>query len=164
MARLERGRAALDPPRQEVPLNARRVPFPVSLRTTPLLVAAILLAGCAPSGEGPGDEEKGSPAPVTGTAEAADGLPIVYESRGSGDVALVFIHGWSCNRAFWREQIGAFVETYRVVTLDLGGHGDSARDRTEWRTLDLAADVVAVADALALDRIVLRAYVDELFG
>lgn len=136
-------------------MTTRRVPFPASLWTVSLLVAAILMAGCAPTGEEPGDGETGPPAPATGTAEAADGLPIVYESRGSGDVALVFVHGWSCNRAFWREQVGAFAETHRVITLDLGGHGDSGRGRTEWRILDLAADVVAVADALALDRIVL---------
>jgi pimeloyl-ACP methyl ester carboxylesterase len=117
-------------------------------------LAWILLAGCQPPAETPPLEAMPA-GPVTGTVESADGVPIVYESRGAGDVALLFVHGWSCNREFWREQVDVFDDDYRVVTLDLGGHGASGTMRDPWRVRGLAADVVAVSDALALERIVL---------
>lgn len=98
-------------------------------------------------------------APRTGAetriVASRDGVPIAYDVRGAGDVALVFVHCWACNRAFWREQADAFAARYRVVTLDLAGHGMSGKDRPRWSILGLADDVIAVADALGLSRIVL---------
>ncbi|MEO0346379.1 MAG: alpha/beta hydrolase [Pseudomonadota bacterium] len=96
-----------------------------------------------------------TPAPPSGEARANDGAAIAWSRAGSGDTALVFIHGWSCNSAFWREQIDAFSADYTVVTLDLPGHGQSSGDREPWRVGDYGADVAAVADALELERIVL---------
>jgi pimeloyl-ACP methyl ester carboxylesterase len=86
---------------------------------------------------------------------AADGTPIVYEVRGEGDPALVFIHCWACNRSFWREQLDVFAEDHTIVALDLPGHGASGRDREEWTLAGYADDVVRVVDALDLDRVVL---------
>jgi pimeloyl-ACP methyl ester carboxylesterase len=42
-----------------------------------------------------------------------------------------------------------------VVTLDLGGHGESSADRPVWTVPGLGQDVVAVADALKLDQMIL---------
>jgi pimeloyl-ACP methyl ester carboxylesterase len=86
---------------------------------------------------------------------SSDGVRIVYDVRGSGDTALIFVHCWACNRLFWRDQADAFSAHYRVVTLDLAGHGESGKDRREWSVLGLAQDVVAVADDLKLRRIIL---------
>jgi pimeloyl-ACP methyl ester carboxylesterase len=90
----------------------------------------------------------------TRTVISEDGVRVVYDVRGTGDTALVFVHCWACNRHFWREQAQFFSLQYRVVTLDLAGHGDSGRDRSRWSILGLAKDVVAVADDLQLRRIV----------
>jgi pimeloyl-ACP methyl ester carboxylesterase len=116
------------------------------------LLAVALIAGCA--GE-PGDSGPPDGSPVTGIAEAPDGLPIHYEARGAGDTALVLVHCWACDRQFWREQLEPLAESYRVVSLDLGGHGESAGARQSWRVLDYGGDVKAVADALGLERIIL---------
>src|SRR5512143_4348551 len=67
--------------------------------------------------------------PERKTCKAADGVPIVYSVAGSGEPALVFIHGGFANRSFWDEQIKAFSPRRRVVALDLPGHGDSGADR-----------------------------------
>jgi pimeloyl-ACP methyl ester carboxylesterase len=96
-----------------------------------------------------------TPAPTSGTVAAPDGAPIAWWRSGGGDTALVFIHGWSCDREFWREQVPAFEDDYTVVTLDLPGHGASGGSRETWRVGDYGADVAAVAEALELDRIVL---------
>jgi pimeloyl-ACP methyl ester carboxylesterase len=56
---------------------------------------------------------------------------------------------------FWREQADEFSSAYRVVTLDLAGHGESGKNRRTWSVLGLAQDVVAVADDLHLSRMIL---------
>ena len=90
-----------------------------------------------------------------GTAYSADGQPIAFDVRGQGDTALVFIHCWSCDRTFWREQLDAVSPDYRVVTLDLAGHGDSGRHRETWTVEGLAADVLAVVGELDLRDVIL---------
>ena len=64
-----------------------------------------------------------------GTARADDGVPIAYDVRGQGKVAVVLVHCWACDRSFWKEQVDPLARRYRVVTLDLGGHGASGADR-----------------------------------
>src|SRR6478672_10268670 len=37
-----------------------------------------------------------------------DGVRIAYETHGSGDAnapALIFVHGWSCDRSYWKNQL-----------------------------------------------------------
>jgi pimeloyl-ACP methyl ester carboxylesterase len=91
----------------------------------------------------------------TGTAAARDGLEIAYDVRGAGSTALVFVHCWACDREFWREQLDVFAGDYRVVSLDLPGHGASGAERDAWSIAGLGADVQAVVEALDLKRVVL---------
>ena len=44
---------------------------------------------------------------------------------GQGTPALVFVHGWSCDRSYWAGQLEAFSRDFTVVAPDLGGHGES---------------------------------------
>jgi pimeloyl-ACP methyl ester carboxylesterase len=62
-------------------------------------------------------------------AISADGVPIHYEVHGTGLPALVFVHGWTCDRSYWGRQIGHFARKYQVVAVDLAGHGESGLDR-----------------------------------
>src|SRR5712691_7055702 len=75
--------------------------------------------------------------PTSATARAGDGLSIVYEVRGKGDTALVFLHGWCGDRVWWKHQVDAFAGDYRVVALDQAGHGESGKDRKNWSLADL---------------------------
>jgi pimeloyl-ACP methyl ester carboxylesterase len=86
---------------------------------------------------------------------SSDGVRIVYDVRGNGASTLVFLHCWACNRHFWKNQIDAFAPHYRVVTIDLAGHGESGKNRKQWSTVGLAQDVVAVANDLHLQRMIL---------
>ena len=130
-----------------------------SPKTLYLLTACVLMAACgqrdgAPETSTGVDAPIAAASPSSGTATAPDGAPIAWWQRGAGETALVFIHGWSCDHEFWREQVDA-LDGYRVVTLDLPGHGASGGDREPWRVADYGADVAAVADALELERMVL---------
>ncbi|HZI85231.1 MAG TPA: alpha/beta hydrolase, partial [Pyrinomonadaceae bacterium] len=86
---------------------------------------------------------------------AADGSPIHYEVKGKGEPALVFIHCWSCNRTLWENQVPAFSKNHRVVTLDLPGHGESGKERTNWSIESYGEDVKRVVTKLGLKRVVL---------
>ena len=85
-----------------------------------------------------------------GEARSFDNSPINYEYRGAGDVTAFFIHGWTCNREFWRQQFQRPVSGMRTVLIDLAGHGLSraSHDAREWTIDNFARDVVAVADQL----------------
>lgn len=96
-----------------------------------------------------------SGAPVEGTVASADGQEIRYAVEGTGDPAILFIHCWCCDRSYWKDQVPYFAKKYRVVTLDLAGHGASGLGRTEWTIPAFAADVAAVATKLDLKRAIL---------
>jgi len=87
--------------------------------------------------------------------KAHDGLPIYCELRGQGDTALVFIHGWCGDHEYWKNQVEAFAPNYRIVALDQAGHGESGKDRKEWKVADLAQDVETVVKELGLKRVIL---------
>jgi pimeloyl-ACP methyl ester carboxylesterase len=97
------------------------------------------------------DRQPESPASVV----SADGVPIRYEVHGSGEPALVFVHGWSCDRSYWDAQVPYFSERYRVVTIDLAGHGESGLEREVWSMRAFGQDVAAVVEELGLEQVVL---------
>lgn len=86
---------------------------------------------------------------------APDGVRIVYSVAGGGDTALVFVHGGMADRTFYDGQLASFADRYRVVALDLAGHGESGTNRKKWGLAEFGADVKAVADAENLQRMVL---------
>src|SRR5512145_1561556 len=77
-------------------------------------------------------------------AFSKDGTPVSYEVYGSGEPTLVFVHGWSCDARYWREQVPYFSKTHRVVTLDLAGHGHSGSKRSKYTMQAFGEDVRAV--------------------
>lgn len=75
--------------------------------------------------------------------------PVLRRPRGDGD-PVVFIHGWTCNRHFFDDQATALDDEYRVVTLDLRGHGDSDHPQQGLTLGRLATDVQELVDYLNL--------------
>src|SRR5262245_37576727 len=59
-------------------------------------------------------------------AASVDGANIHWTSAGSGAHAVIFVHGWTCDESSWSAQVPALSGKYRVITLDLPGHGKSA--------------------------------------
>ncbi|MCL5670776.1 MAG: alpha/beta hydrolase, partial [Acidobacteria bacterium] len=83
------------------------------------------------------------------------GVQIRYEVRGKGEPTLIFVHGWCCDRSYWREQLPYFAKRHRVVAIDLAGHGESGLNRIAWTMDAFADDVAAVAAKLSLKQVVL---------
>ena len=65
---------------------------------------------------------------------------LAYTLKGAGPTT-VLIHGWACNRRFWKEQIPALARSHRVLALDLRGHGDSEVPDHGYTLSQLAEDV-----------------------
>lgn len=58
--------------------------------------------------------------------EVAPQVKIFYESAGEGK-PLVFIPGWTMTSGIWKEQVSNLSKTYRVITFDPRGHGNSSK-------------------------------------
>ncbi len=86
---------------------------------------------------------------------SADGIPIHFKRQGQGDYTLVFVHGWCTDMSCWDAQVPSFRVYYRVVTLDLAGHGRSGRDRTDWTMPAFGQDVVSVVRHLDLSNVIM---------
>ena len=89
------------------------------------------------------------------TAVSQDGVPIAYEQYGAGEPTLVFVHGWSCDSRYWRAQIDHFAKKYRVVVLDLAGHGHSGLTRNRYTMQAFGQDVRAVVEAVGGKTVIL---------
>lgn len=98
---------------------------------------------------------EGDTKPARKTVRAEDGLSIVCEVRGKGDMALLFLHGWCGDHEYWKHQVNVFAGDYRIVALDQAGHGESGKGRKRWSVSSLASDVEAVVKALGLKRVIL---------
>lgn len=90
-----------------------------------------------------------------GRVRSRDGVEIAYTVRGTGEPSLIFIHGGLADRGFWDAQLSSLAGQFRVVALDLAGHGASGRGRKAWTIAAWAQDVRAVVEKLGLRRAVL---------
>ncbi|PQJ48683.1 hypothetical protein BTO12_24985 [Vibrio splendidus] len=52
-----------------------------------------------------------------GIAISHDGEQIAYGKSGSGDTALIFIHGWSLDSRLWQNQVSEFSKQHQVITV-----------------------------------------------
>jgi pimeloyl-ACP methyl ester carboxylesterase len=72
---------------------------------------------------------------------------------GGDRPALLFLHGWSSNWQIFLLNIGAFMETHRVLSLDLPGFGASPMPDDELTIRGYAALVDGVCDELGVERV-----------
>jgi pimeloyl-ACP methyl ester carboxylesterase len=90
------------------------------------------------------------------SAATVDGLNIHSSSTGSGKATLVLVHGWTCDSTSWDAQVPVLAKKYRVITLDLPGHGKSGAPKDGRFSMDLFARAVEAVRAEAkVDKIVL---------
>lgn len=83
-----------------------------------------------------------------------DGVDLYYEVEGGGEPPLVLVHGWCCDRTFFRPQLDHFRNSNTVVALDLRGCGRSARPENGYAMRDYADDVAFLCRELGLTGIV----------
>ena len=81
------------------------------------------------------------------------GVDIAYDDVGTG-LPVVFIHGFPHNRTMWAPQLGGLLTRARCIAPDLRGFGES-EIRGPYTMDAYADDVIAVLDALQIDRAVI---------
>jgi pimeloyl-[acyl-carrier protein] methyl ester esterase len=78
------------------------------------------------------------------------GINWFYDLEGEGG-AVFFIHGWGVDRRIWRQQFKHFSRFFKVVTVDLPGHG-----KTTWGEISLAKiaqDLQEILEILGLQKV-----------
>ena len=88
-------------------------------------------------------------------AVSSDSVRIAYNVYGAGKTSLIFIHGWSCDSRYWKNQTNVFSKDYQVITIDIAGHGNSSLSRTNYTMLSFAEDIKAVIDKENINRAIL---------
>ena len=83
-----------------------------------------------------------------------DGSRMAFEQAGAGGPALVFLHGFACNRTFLAPQMEHFAAGHRVVSVDFLGHGESDTPEIQYRLPRFAADVARLLEHLNLKDVV----------
>jgi 3-oxoadipate enol-lactonase len=78
---------------------------------------------------------------------------LFYEEQGNG-APLILIHGAWTSHQWWQWQIPALSRTYRILALDLRGHGRSTPLDSTYSVAGFTADVETFLRQLAIDEAV----------
>ncbi|TVP67751.1 MAG: alpha/beta hydrolase [Nitriliruptor sp.] len=79
-----------------------------------------------------------------------NGVRLAYETHGTGEIPLVMVHGsWVASQQ-WDAVVAYLAESFRVVTYDRRGHGDSGRPSTQGGIGEHVTDLAALLEQLGL--------------
>ena len=79
-----------------------------------------------------------------------DGTRLAYHQYGSGE-PILFMHGGFVSSKEWRPQVAALQDRWRLIVVDLRGHGESGRSKSGYKVEILARDMVRLLDRLGLE-------------
>ena len=81
---------------------------------------------------------------------------VSYIDEGSINApAIVFIHGFPLNKSMWNNQVGEFMDNYRVIAYDIRGHGNSDAGDDNFSIEIFVNDLLSFMDALKIDKTIL---------
>ncbi|MEM8496766.1 MAG: alpha/beta hydrolase [Pseudomonadota bacterium] len=87
------------------------------------------------------------------------GQNVYYEDYGTGDKAIVLIHGWGMGVRTWDYTLPALnAAGHRVVLIDHRGCGKSDKDFNDMSINSIAGDVCALVEELGLASVVLNGW------
>lgn len=80
-----------------------------------------------------------------------NGVKLYYEIHGKGE-PLVLLHGNTGSHDTWAQWLDELSEEYKVITVDLRGHGQSTHPVNEVTHKDYALDIFGLLDAISVDK------------
>lgn len=83
-----------------------------------------------------------------------NGVQIAYTDQGKG-TPMVFIHGFPMTKDVWTPQVESLSSSFRVITLDLRGHGESDAPFWHYTMETFADDIRGLLDHLSIHDAVL---------
>jgi pimeloyl-ACP methyl ester carboxylesterase len=75
-------------------------------------------------------------------------IDLAYDDTGKGSETFVLIHGAFGRRVDYSEQVAYFSPSFRVIAMDLRGHGDSPKPDDGYSISQFADDVAALCRSL----------------
>ncbi len=98
-------------------------------------------------------------APTVHDITLATGVRLQYVEQGDRDgIPVVMLHGYTDSWHSFEPVLPLLPASIRAIAVTQRGHGDADRPETGYRGEDFAADVVALMDALGIDRAVIAAH------
>ncbi|MEU4547042.1 alpha/beta fold hydrolase [Nonomuraea dietziae] len=85
---------------------------------------------------------------------AAGDVRLFYTDDGSGDTTLLLVHGWGADSHQWVHHIPSFAARFRVIAVDLRGHGYSSAPPSGNNPPTMAEDLLVLLDQLGVERCV----------
>jgi len=77
-------------------------------------------------------------------------IDLYYQVHGSGQ-PVVFIHGLGSSTRDWELQVAEFSKTFKVITFDLRGHGQSDKPPGPYSMRLFASDTAGLLQALGIE-------------
>ncbi|WP_269932926.1 alpha/beta fold hydrolase [Aminobacter sp. HY435] len=84
-----------------------------------------------------------------------DGVKIRYLDNGGTGPVLICLHGTSMTAHAWGHLGSTLKDQFRVIAVDMRGHGASDRPNTTYTIAELAGDIARLAESLDLKGITL---------
>jgi pimeloyl-ACP methyl ester carboxylesterase len=91
------------------------------------------------------------------SAVTVDGAEVRYGIRGTGDRDLLLVHGSGAHHVWWHAVAPALETSWRVISIDLSGHGDSDH-REDYDAGTWAEELMAVLRAAGAPRPIVAAH------
>ena len=82
--------------------------------------------------------------------------PLHYIDTGTGSTALVLVHGFTCDHTDWQAQIDTLRARFRVIGVDLNGHGRTPPGEPD--PVTMGHELAALIDHLNLENPVLAGH------
>ena len=81
-----------------------------------------------------------------------DDVRLAYVEAGRGPRSMMLVHGMQCNHTHMLEQLQYFSRRYRVVAVDLRGHGESDKPHSSYSNREFNDDLIMLCETLGLKK------------
>jgi 3-oxoadipate enol-lactonase len=77
---------------------------------------------------------------------------LAFQDRGEGEDTVILLHGFCGSSAYWQEVV-PLLDSSRVITIDLRGHGNSGISDSPFSIEDMAKDIHYFMDQKQLENV-----------
>ncbi|MBL0328757.1 MAG: alpha/beta fold hydrolase [Bacteroidetes bacterium] len=81
-----------------------------------------------------------------------NGMTTCYDDFGTGEIPIIFIHGFPFDKSMWDVQMEQLKKTNRVIAYDIRGYGKSSAGEDEQSIRLFADDLLNFMDALFIEK------------
>ena len=80
-------------------------------------------------------------------------LVVSYTDQGPDEASvIIFIHGFPFNKTMWHKQVESLKDTFRTITYDIRGHGETESEDETFSIELFVNDLISFMDKLRIDK------------